>query len=148
MEGSVRDMSQNRFEKAQEEVVAIGMDGIADAGGGVNDQTHIDQEVFAELVEGILHALQGQVIRIVLYGSVARGTQAADSDIDVAIFIAEKLDTVMEDRLSDVVVDMNLKYNKIFSVIDIEESVYRKWRKVTPFYQNVDKEGIVLWTAA
>ena len=56
------------------------------------------------------------MIRIVLYGSVARGTQAADSDIDVAVFIAEKLDTVMEDRLSDVVVDMNLKYNKIFSV--------------------------------
>lgn len=54
----------------------------------------------------------------------------------------------MEDRLSDVIVDMNLKYNKVFSVIDIEESVYRKWRKVTPFYQNVDKEGIVLWTAA
>jgi hypothetical protein len=54
----------------------------------------------------------------------------------------------MEDRLSDVVVDMNLKYNKVFSVIDIDNATYQKWRGVTPFYQNVDREGIVLWTAA
>ena len=53
-----------------------------------------------------------------------------------------------EDRLSDIVVDLNLKYNKVFSVIDIDNSVYRKWRKVLPFYQNVDQEGITLWTAA
>ena len=54
----------------------------------------------------------------------------------------------MEDRLSDVVVEMNLKHDKVFSVIDIDEAVYRKWRAVTSFYQNMDKEGIVLWTAA
>jgi len=54
----------------------------------------------------------------------------------------------MEDRLSDVIVDMNLKYGKVFSVIDIDNATYQKWRDVTPFYQNVDREGVVLWTAA
>ena len=38
---------------------------------------------------------------------------------------------------------MNLKYDKVFSVIDIEDAVYKKWHSVTPFYRNVDREGIV-----
>ena len=109
---------------------------------------HINGKVFSELVNGILQALSGKVLRIVLYGSVARGTETEESDVDIAVFVSERLDRAMEDRLSDIVVDMNLKYNKVFSVIDIDEAMYRKWRHVTSFYQNVDKEGIVLWTAA
>lgn len=113
-----------------------------------NVSVALSQEAYSELVEGILRALQGQVIRIVLYGSVARGTESAESDVDVAIFVPARLDHMSEDRLSDVVVDMNLKYDRIFSVIDIDESVYRKWRNVTLFYQNMDRVGIVLWKAA
>ena len=83
-----------------------------------------------------------------LYGSVARGTETVDSDVDIAVFIPGRLDVAAEDRLSEAVVDLNLKYDKVFSVIDIDEAVYRKWRQVTPFYRNIDQEGIVLWTAA
>ena len=107
-----------------------------------------DRFLFNDLVEGILTALQGQVIRIILYGSVARKTETMESDVDIAVFVPARLNPMMEDRLSDVVVDMNLKYNKVFSVIDIEESIYQKWRNVVPFYQNIDKEGVMLWTAA
>ena len=66
----------------------------------------------------------------------------------LAIHILESLDKDMEDKLSDLVVDMNLKYDKVFSVIDIDYETFRKWEGVTPFYQNVTKEGIVLWKAA
>ena len=44
--------------------------------------------------------------------------------------------------------DMNLKYDKVFSVIDVNVHKFDKWAAVLPFYQNVDREGIVLWTAA
>lgn len=108
----------------------------------------MEQKIYSELVDGILRALPTQVLRIVLYGSVARGTNTPESDVDIAIFVRTRLDAEMEDRLSDVVVDMNLKYNKVFSVIDIDNATYQKWRGVTPFYQNVDKEGVILWTAA
>jgi hypothetical protein len=43
---------------------------------------------------------------------------------------------------------MNLKYDKVFSVIDINYEQFKKWEKVLPFYQNVNREGIVLWKAA
>ena len=121
---------------------------IVTARAAVDVPDSLGKDVYDELVDRIINALEGQVIRIVLYGSVARGTNEIDSDIDIAVFVHERLDHVLEDRLSDVIVDMNLKYNKIFSVIDIDESVYLKWKNVTPFYQNVEKEGIVLWKAA
>ena len=108
----------------------------------------MQSQMYAELVTGILEAFENRVLRIVLYGSVARGEDTAESDIDIAVFVPARMDRETEERLSDAVVDLNLKYDKVFSVIDIDEQTYLKWRKVTPFYQNVDREGITLWTAA
>lgn len=42
----------------------------------------------------------------------------------------------------------DLRYDKVFSIIDIQEKNMEKWGSVLPFYQNVQKEGIVLWKAA
>ena len=108
----------------------------------------MDIKILDELVAGILAIMKPSVVRIVLYGSVARGTNTEESDVDVAVLVKGQLDKEMEDKLSDLVVDMNLKYDKVFSVIDIDYETFRKWEGVTPFYQNVTKEGIVLWKAA
>ena len=91
----------------------------------------MNDQMYSELIQGLLSILSTQAIQIVLYGSVARGTADPDSDIDI-----------------DLIVDLNLKYDKVFSVVDINQDTYLKWKNVTPFYQNVDREGIVLWKAA
>lgn len=108
----------------------------------------IEQSTLDELVKGILEIIGGTVNAIVLYGSVARGTADKDSDVDIALIINDSLSPADDDRLADFVVDMNLKYNKVFSVIDITAAEYRKWREIIPFYKNVVKEGVVLWKAA
>ena len=38
-----------------------------------------------------------------------------------------------------------VRYDKIFSVIDIKEE---KVGEVLPFYKNVQKEGVILWKTA
>lgn len=108
----------------------------------------MEKNILNELVNGILKIMRPAVVQIVLYGSVARGTNTEDSDVDVALLIKGCLDKNTEDLLSDFIVDMNLKYDKVFSVIDIDYDNFLKWKKVTPFYQNVTKEGVVLWKAA
>ena len=108
----------------------------------------MQQTMFDELVHGLLSILAEQTVQIVLYGSTARGTAEPESDIDIAIFLTHKLDARQEDELSSLIVELNLKYNKVFSVVDIDQETYLKWRSVAPFYRNVDKEGIVLWKAA
>ena len=108
----------------------------------------MDIKILDELVDGILAIMKPSVVSIILYGSVARGTNTEESDVDVAILVKNEMDAEMEDKLYDFVVDMNLKYDKVFSVIDINYDTFRKWEGVTPFYQNVTKERIVLWKAA
>ena len=108
----------------------------------------MEQMVLGELVEGILSILESQVIRIVLYGSVARGTNTAESDVDIALLLNGNLSRETEDKLSDLLVDLNLKYDIVLSVIDIDYEMFKKWEKVTPFYKNVNEEGVVLWKAA
>ncbi|MDO4309096.1 MAG: nucleotidyltransferase domain-containing protein [Eubacteriales bacterium] len=108
----------------------------------------MEENILNELVNGILKIMRPAVVQIVLYGSVARGTNTEESDVDVALLIKGCLDKNTEDLLSDFIVDMNLKYDKVFSVIDIDYDNFLKWKKVTPFYQNVTKEGVVLWKAA
>lgn len=108
----------------------------------------MDTKALNKLVEGILAIFNNQVMRIVLYGSYARGTNTSESDVDVGLLLNGKLNDNTEDKLSDLVVDLNLKYDRVLSVIDIDYAVFKKWEKVTPFYRNMNKEGIILWKAA
>ena len=108
----------------------------------------IEQSALDELVKGILDIIGKTLNSIVLYGSVARGTAEKDSDVDIALIISIPLSADEDDKLTDFIVDMNLKYNKVFSVIDISDSDYHKWCNTIPFYKNVVKEGVVLWKAA
>ena len=108
----------------------------------------MDVNAINELVDGILTIFNTQVVRIVLYGSYARGTNTSESDVDIALLLKGNLNESTEDKLSDLVVDLNLKYDKVFSVIDIDYAVFQKWEKITPFYKNMNEEGIILWKAA
>ena len=108
----------------------------------------MDKQMVDELVAGLLKIVDEQLVSVILYGSVARGTASSESDIDVALLIKGSLSSVTENKLSDFIVDMNLKYDKVFSVIDIDIDNYEKWKAVAPFYKNVKQDGIVLWKAA
>ncbi len=108
----------------------------------------MDKQMVDELVAGLLKIVDEQLVSVILYGSVARGTASSESDIDVALLIKGSLSSVTENELSDFIVDMNLKYDKVFSVIDIDIDNYEKWKAVAPFYKNVKQDGIVLWKVA
>lgn len=82
---------------------------------------------------------------IVLYGSYARGQETDESDVDIAIVLKEVLTEEQHNKMTDIVVDYELNLGKTLSVISIELDHYKKWKKDSPFYKNVEKEGIVLW---
>ena len=105
----------------------------------------IDWAMLNEFVSGMIDVLGDAVEEIVLYGSVAKGTNTEESDIDIALLIKLPLNKELEEQLSDFVVDMNLKYDTVFSVIDIDYQNFKKWESTLPFYRNVKQEGIVLW---
>lgn len=105
-------------------------------------------ELFNEIVKGIVEILKDEVISIILYGSVARGTESSESDIDIALIIKNRLSIEKREELDDFLDEMDLKYDKLFSAVDINENKFETWKEIIPFYQNVSREGIVLWKAA
>ena len=84
---------------------------------------------------------------IILYGSVARGTATEESDIDIAV-ILDGYTEKMHDAMLDVVVDLELEYDKVISVLLVDTEQYNTWEHVSPFFKNVKKDGITLWKAA
>lgn len=101
-----------------------------------------------ELVEGLKDIFKDRLISIILYGSVARGTNTDESDVDVAIILKDAKSQSVQDILVDFTLDLDLKYDKVFSVIDIDYEEFLKWEDVLPFYKNVKKDGVILWKAA
>ena len=105
------------------------------------------QEVFEKMIPGFQTIFGNVLERIILYGSVARGTQTVESDVDIAV-IVRKYTEDMHDKMIDLTVDLELEYNKVLSVLLIDYDNFREWEDVLPFYKNMKKDGIMLWSAA
>ena len=69
-------------------------------------------------------------------------------DIDNAIIIKNDKDEKTQEQFIRWSADMDIRFDKVFSIIDIQEEKLEQWGNVLPFYKNVQKEGIVLWKAA
>ena len=69
-----------------------------------------------KIVKILLDNLESEAI--VLFGSYSRGTQNAESDIDIAIKVKEKLDKKELYRLSNLLAD---EFNKEVDLINLDE---------------------------
>lgn len=100
-----------------------------------------------DLVKGLLDVFSNNIEKIILYGSLARNENTPESDIDIAIVIKNDMDDATRERFIRWSADLDLRYDRVFSIVDIQKKNMEKWGKVLPFYQNVQKEGIILWKA-
>lgn len=108
----------------------------------------LSKEMREELIWGLTDIFRNNITMIILYGSAARGNATEESDIDIAIVVRNRMDDATKKRFFSWAADMDMRYERVFSIVDIEESNMQKWEDVLPFYRNVKKEGIVLWKAA
>lgn len=101
------------------------------------------QEVFEKMIPGFQMIFGNVLERIILYGSVERGEQTAESDVDIAVIVKGYTED-MHDKMIDLTVDLELEYNKVLSVLLIDYDNFREWEDVLPFYKNMKKDGIML----
>ena len=98
-------------------------------------------------LNNIFNANGKNIEAIILYGSEARGTATEVSDIDIAVII-EYYTEEMHQQVIDAVVDLELEYNKVISVLLINNIQFNVWKNVSPFFKDIKKDGIELWKAA
>lgn len=83
-------------------------------------------------------------VRIILYGSYARGDFHVESDIDIMVLADINPDEVslFADKLYDVTYDFEEKYNIEINPIVQSKRTFEQWKHVYPFFMNIEKEGI------
>jgi predicted nucleotidyltransferase len=102
-----------------------------------------DKQLLLEVKEIVLrHVPDAQVL---LYGSVARGTQTPESDYDLLILTPNKLSRQEEEALSHDIYMVELEREVVLSdfvkwVGDWEKPIV----KVSPYYKNVNREAIAI----
>lgn len=82
---------------------------------------------------------------IILYGSYARGEQKESSDIDILILVnKEKITYSDEKRIKYPLYELEFETGTLISPIVFSRDDWEIRHKITPFYKNVKKEGILL----
>lgn len=82
---------------------------------------------------------------IILYGSYARGDNQADSDLDLLILIdKDKITREDEKKVKYPLYDIEFETGKIISPLIFSKKDWETRHRITPFYENIQKEGVVL----
>ena len=105
--------------------------------------------ILKEMVQAYQAVYGTDIVKIVLYGSYARGDYQKDSDIDIVAIVQgdrEKLQQALK-SVWDISSDLELEYGTIVSPTVIPFAEYEKYKTDLPYYRNIENEGveIVVW---
>ena len=97
-------------------------------------------------VNDVKKVLGHHIVKIILYGSYARGDYNHSSDIDIMILVdipEIELGSV-RNEIYDLASELDLDYDVMISPVIKNIDRFNYWLDVQPFYMNVEKEGVVL----
>ena len=107
--------------------------------------TKREKKALATFVEGVRQSLGENLVRVILFGSKARGDAKRRSDIDLLVIVRER-DLATEKKIIEQIVKTELYYNiyrlspMIYSVEDYEER-----KKIgAPFISEIENDGVTL----
>ena len=104
------------------------------------------REIIVSFARKVRKILGKNLKQVILYGSYARGDYTEDSDIDIMVFttLTDKEIEQIETEIYDLAFDFLMDYGVDINVVIKNEKQFNYWLGALPFYNNVQKEGVVL----
>ena len=105
---------------------------------------NVDKETLLRRIKATVLALSPGA-EVILYGSRARGDAEPDSDWDVLVLTEEKQTRNQDDAISDALYDLELETGTVIVPMVHCRAEWNSARyEVTPFHENVTREGVQL----
>lgn len=82
--------------------------------------------------------------QVILYGSRARGDARSDSDWDILVLTDYPVDIQKETAFRDHLYELELQTGEPFSIFVYSKQEWNTKQRITPFYFNIMKQGILL----
>lgn len=80
---------------------------------------------------------------IILYGSKASGRADEESDIDLLILIESAVSSALEEEITEITYDIELKYGVVFGkIIENKDFWHSPLANAMPLHWSIDKEGV------
>jgi len=103
-----------------------------------------EKKAVGELIEKLKESYGENLVKVILYGSKARGDSTEDSDIDIMVVLSDYVDIKKERfKIYDIVWSVCYVYDLLISLIIKNKSDYEKFD--TGLLKNIKNEGIELW---
>jgi predicted nucleotidyltransferase len=111
----------------------------------VLDDTMLTQKQFQALSE-IRDRINEKfnIENMILYGSIVRGDFDEESDVDLLIITSDILPRRVRHEITDIVFDVNLKYETNYSTLVVDNSSWRNGPySILPIHDEIEKEGVI-----
>jgi predicted nucleotidyltransferase len=108
--------------------------------------TEVGRKAASEFARRASERFGERIVRIVLYGSVARGADGPDSDVDVLV-VADDSRSDLRDGLDTIAFDLTMELRRAVVFVLYPTATYDIARAHgSEFVRAVEREGEVLWT--
>lgn len=107
----------------------------------------IINNVKTEVTNLVKSLMKDDIVKIILYGSCARGDYTIDSDIDIALITTcDRLDAKKyNDELADISMQLAMEYFAVVNFVCLPYAEFMKKKSWYLYFQNIDLEGEVLY---
>jgi predicted nucleotidyltransferase len=104
------------------------------------------QDVVHMFARDMRNVFGDKLVRVIVYGSYARGDYTKDSDVDVMVLVDIPRDKIPQyfDTVADYAFEYLMKYGVDISPVVSNEAHFEYWVDNLPYYRNVRDEGVVI----
>ena len=105
----------------------------------MNDKT----KYIAQLIKSNVSVVDHNA-KVILYGSRVRGDERNDSDWDILVLTDYEVSNEIESRFRNHLYELELETGESFSLFVYSKHDWNTKQRITPFYENVSREGVNL----